>query len=210
MRHRVLVIDDDEAFLAALQCVLGDAVELSTACSVREARAVVAVPEVVLVDLGLPDGDGVDLIRELARRWPDVPSVAITVNRADERVLAAFRAGARGYIYKEDAGSRLLRVIEEARDGGAPMSASVARRVLGLVAQLPPVQNTRPENLTARELDVVQELASGATYEQTATTLGTSINTVRAHIREIYRKLSVGTRTEAVLAALQLGLLERR
>lgn len=212
MPPRVLVIDDDDAFLDDLERVLADQVTLSTARSAREARAVLArgaAPDVALVDLILPDGDGVDLVAELARAWPDVPAVVITAHRADERVLAAFRAGARGYVYKEDVGGRIGQIIEEARQGGAPMSASVARRVIALVAQLPAAP-ARREVLTAREVQVVEQLASGATYEQVANTLGTSINTVRAHVREIYRKLSVGTRTEAVLAAIQLGLLERR
>lgn len=206
---RVLVIDDDEAFLAALEAVVDDTIVLSTARSVAEARKVVEVPDVAFVDLALPDGDGVDLVRELAHVWPDVPSVVLTVNRAHERVLAAFRAGARGYIYKEDVGARLPQAIEEARAGGVPMSASVARRLLGMIARLPPAPAAQ-EPLTARELDVVSELASGATYAQTAETLGTSINTLRTHVRQIYRKLSVGTRTEAVLSAIQLGLLDRR
>lgn len=206
---RVLVIDDDEAFLAALEAVVGDTVVLSTARSVSEARNVADIPDVAFVDLALPDGDGVDLVRELARSWPDVPAVVLTVNRAHERVLAAFRAGARGYIYKEDIGTRLPQVIEEARNGGAPMSAPVARRVLSLVAQLPPAP-TVEEALSPRELEVVNELASGATYAQAAAALGTSINTIRTQVRQVYRKLSVGTRTEAVLAAIQLGLLEHR
>lgn len=206
---RVLVIDDDDAFLAALRVALDQTIVLSTARSLAEARAIPEPPDVAFVDLALPDGDGVDLVRELTLRWPELPVVMLTVNRAQERVLAAFRAGARGYVYKEDVASRLPRVIDEARAGGAPMSAEVARRVLGMVAQLPPTHAT-PERLTPRELDVVNELARGATYAQAAAALGTSVNTVRAQIREIYRKLSVGTRTEAVLSALQLGLIGRR
>ncbi|HVJ91723.1 MAG TPA: response regulator transcription factor [Labilithrix sp.] len=209
MLYHVLLIDDDEAFLSAMCSVLGSDVSVSTARSVAETRAVRAIPDIAFVDLALPDGDGVDLVEELSRSWPEVPLVVLTVNRAQERVLAAFRAGARGYVYKEDVARRLPRIIEEAREGGAPMSPEVARRVLGLVAQLPPARAVE-EPLTPRELEVVSQFAAGATYEQAAAALGTSINTVRSQVREVYRKLSVGTRTEAVLAALQLGLLDRR
>ena len=122
---RLLFVDDDTSFLRDLALVVRGPCE--TARSYAEGILVTTRPDVAFVDLGLPDGDGVQLIRELGARWPDVPFVALTVARADERVLAAVRAGARGYLLKEDVGSRLERAVEEAMAGGSPMSPRIAR-----------------------------------------------------------------------------------
>ncbi len=209
---RILFVDDDEGFLDDVRLVLAkEPFTIVTETTFAGALARSEAPDAAFVDLGLPDGDGVELVRALTERWPDVPFVVLTVHRDDARVLAAFRAGARGYIFKDDVPLRLRAALDDALAGGAPMSAAVARRVLGLVAALP---TTPPpaehEPLTAQELRVLGELATGGTYEQSADALGVSLNTLRTHVRNIYRKLSVGTRTEAVMSALRLGLLDRR
>lgn len=210
--HRILFVEDDEQFLADLRLVLPQSLLVQVATTAAEARALEAPPDVAFVDLGLPDGDGVALIRELCARWPSTPLVVLTVTQSDERILAAFRAGARGYLFKEDAALRLPQAIREALEGGAPMSTSVARTVLRIVSGLPALSLAadRPEALTEQELNVVRSLADGCSYLQAATELRVSVNTLRSHVRNVYRKLCVGTRTEAVMTALQLGLLERR
>lgn len=210
--RRVLFIDDDVCFLDAVRLVLGERAQIETATTAAEGLHRACPPDVAFVDLGLPDGDGVELIGELGARWPDTPLVVLTVNRNDERVLAAFRRGARGYLFKEDVGERLLPAIEEALAGGAPMSAQVARMALRLMAGLPAPTGAPPdaERLTEQELKLVRSLAGGCSYLQAGNELGVSINTVRSHVRNVYRKLSVGTRTEAVMTALQLGLLQRQ
>ena len=208
----MLFVEDDEQFLSAIQLVLPPGLQVQTAMSAAQARAVRVPPDVAFVDLGLPDGDGVALISELCARWPITPIVVLTITQSDARILAAFRAGARGYLFKEDAARHLMRAIQEALDGGAPMSTSVARTVLRIVSGLPAltVAEDQPEVLTQQELNVVRALADGCSYLQAATGLGVSVNTLRSHVRNVYRKLCVGTRTEAVMTALQLGLLERR
>lgn len=209
---RILFVDDDDAFLDDVRLVLAkEPFTLLTETSFTGAAKHSPAPDIAFVDLGLPDGDGVDLVALLTKRWPDVPIAVLTVQQNDARILAAFRAGARGYIFKDDVALRLRTAVEDALAGGAPMSAAVARRVLGLVASLPNApKEAQYEPLTTQELRVLDELATGATYEQSAHALGVSINTMRSHVRNIYRKLSVGTRTEAVMSALRLGLIERR
>jgi DNA-binding NarL/FixJ family response regulator len=210
-RRRVLFVDDDEDFLDDVRLVLAnEPFAIATETTFAGAVAHASVPEATFVDLGLPDGDGVELVRRLTARWPAVPVVVLTVQHDEARILAAFRAGARGYIFKDDVPVRLRPALEDALAGGAPMSAAVARRVLRLVAALPEGPRLEHEPLTAQELTIVRELASGATYEQSAHAVGISVNTLRTHVRNIYRKLSVGSRTEAVMSALRLGLLERR
>lgn len=208
---RILFVDDDEGFLDDVRLVLSkEPFTIVTETTFAGALAHRQVPDAAFVDLGLPDGDGVELVAALSSRWPDVPVVVLTVQHDDARVLAAFRAGARGYIFKDDIPTRLRLALDDALAGGAPMSAAVAKRVLGLVAALPSTPTAEHEPLTAQELRVLGKLATGGTYEESADALGVSVNTLRTHVRNIYRKLSVGTRTEAVMSALRLGLLERR
>lgn len=208
--RRVLFVDDDEDFLDDVRLVLAnEPFEIATETTSAGALAHANGPEAAFVDLGLPDGDGVELVKKLTLRWPDVPIVVLTVQQDEARILAAFRAGARGYIFKDDVPVRLRLALDDALAGGAPMSAAVARRVLRLVAAVPDGPSFEPEPLTAQELKIVRELASGVTYEQAAHAMNISVNTMRSHVRNIYRKLSVGSRTEAVMSALRLGLLER-
>jgi DNA-binding NarL/FixJ family response regulator len=154
----------------------------------------------------------VDFVRELSCQHAELPVIILTVHRSDARVLSAFRAGARGYLLKEHTGDRLVPALREAMEGGAPMSPSIARRILALVASLPDSAALRAPHpdLTCREADVLRAFSEGMTYAQTATRLDMSINTLRSHVRSIYEKLCVGTRTEAVMSALQLGLLARQ
>jgi len=171
-------------------------------------------PQLVLVDLGLPDRDGVDLIEELAGSAPGLPILVLSIASTEARIMAALRAGACGYLLKEDLGVRLPDALREALSGGVPLSRAVARTLLGNVrkqeggARLASTPAPAPsEQLSSREREVVEQLSYGLTYEEVARELGMSINTVRTHVRAIYDKLGVGSKTEAVLLALERGLL---
>ena len=210
----VLFVEDDARYQRSIAALLpASGLEVTFAGSGREALGLLAFvkPDVCVVDLGLPDMAGDDLIRELKRLLPGLPVVVLSVVSSEVKIIGALRAGAAGYLLKEDAGRLLTRAIDEVLLGGAPMSASVAQLVLselrGLNSQkVPATSQQRP--LTRREIEIVQYLSRGLSYENVGTALGISANTVRAHIRSIYDKLVVASKTEAVMAALRLGLLQ--
>jgi DNA-binding NarL/FixJ family response regulator len=207
----VLLVEDDEHFIEALRLVLDDRIDLTVEKTVAEALARKEDFDAACVDLELPDGDGADVVRELSARHPELPIIVLTVHRSDARVVGAFRAGARGYLLKEHTGERLVPALEEAMAGGVPMSPAIARRMLGLVSSLPETAlHSEQPRLTDRETEVLRAFSDGLTYTQAAATLSISVNTLRSHVRNIYEKLCVGSRTEAVMSALQLGLLSRR
>lgn len=183
----------------------GGPFEPTIAGTVAEARDALAGvrPDLVICDLGLPDGDGVDLIAEIVRQRPELPVLVLTVASSEARILAALRVGACGYLLKEDLGSRLVTAIGEALAGGVPMSRAVARVVLSQVRG----RGAPGPALTPRELSIVEMLSRGHSYEDVATGLGISVNTVRSHVRSLYDKLEVSSKTEAVMEALRRGFI---
>jgi DNA-binding NarL/FixJ family response regulator len=212
---RILVVEDD----GRMRNVIGQLLAGGQFAPLLVPTAAAALaqldahdPHLVLVDLGLPDLDGVELIAQIVARRPRLPSLVLTVASTEERIRAALRAGARGYLFKEDLGRRLLVAIDEALHGGVPMSKAVAELLLAQVrGEAPPKAGTVAGGpLTTREREVLERLSHSLTYEETAADLGVSVNTVRSYVRAIYDKLEVSTRTEAVIAALELGLLPRQ
>lgn len=212
----VVQVEDDPRFSEVVREILeSDGFSVRTARSRAEALGLVArrSPDVVLLDLGLPDCRGPDLVSEITALA--VPVLVLTAARAPSTVLDAIRAGASGFIHKEDAARRLVGAIDDLLDGRAPLSPDAARALIDEVraTTAPKVGPGATDGrlptaviLTGREVAVVRQLALGHTYEQVGTALGVSCNTVRTHVRTIYEKLGVSSRTEAVLAALRLGL----
>jgi len=211
---RVLVVEDDAKFADSLRALLETyGVVARFAADLRQARAAMEArpPDVAFVDLDLPDGDGVQLIAEWTERVPHVPLVVLSVVSGAERVLAALSAGAVGYLLKADAGGeRIVQAIAEARAGGAPLSGPIARLLLRRLRSAPERPSEPAPALTARETLTLQLLADGNTYASAADELGVSINTVRSYVRSIYEKFAVGSKTEAVLAAMRLGIVRPR
>jgi DNA-binding NarL/FixJ family response regulator len=210
-RPRLLLVDDDRPFCDLVRPLLDPAFELRVVHGVRDAVAAVAFcADVVIVDLILPDGDGVDVISRLALGDPELPILVLSSVDNDTRVLGALRAGARGYLFKEDV-AQLARSVDELRCGQSPMSAGVARLVLRELRSLPGAGGVagvvQRGTLTTRELEVVEHLRRGLTYEEVGAALGVSTNTVRTYIRSVYEKLQVSTKTEAVLEVLRRGWL---
>jgi DNA-binding NarL/FixJ family response regulator len=194
----LLLVEDDPRFAssvaAALRTTGRESAQVTIAGGVAEALSLVGKQrfDLSLVDLGLPDGSGTELIARLARAVPPVPALAFTVFDDREQVMATIRAGAVGYLLKEEPVERVFSLIEECLDGNTPVSSRVARYLFDLCRPLEP-----SSTLTAREADVLDYVARGLTYAECATALGLSLGTVQTHIKAIYRKLDVSSKAEA-------------
>jgi len=211
VRFRVILVEDDadtRHYLA--EAIRGQAaLELRAACpDLQSARAALAAgaPDVLLTDLALPDGDGVDLIREYKRADPRCECMVISVFGSEARVVAAIEAGATGYLLKDEPVERVGEAILSLVQGGSPMSPGIARHILNRLNPGTP-SGPEPVSLTERELAVLSALARGFTYSEISAQLGLSSHTVGTHIKNIYRKLEVSSRSEAVFEACQMGII---
>jgi two-component system, NarL family, response regulator len=161
-------------------------------------------PDLILSDLGLPDMDGQDLIRSIKAAMPEVDVMVLTVFDDRENVFAALKAGASGYLLKGTTPREIIEAVQNLRNGGAPMSPKIAKMVLqefqtGIAEE--------QDILSAREVQVLRSLEKGGTYKDIAAQLGISPQTVRTHIKNIYEKLHVKSRSEAVQASKRKGIL---
>lgn len=165
-----------------------------------------APPDVMLMDIGLPGMSGIDGVRRLRERWPALRILMLSVHGDDDHVFEAICAGACGYLLKDTPPHKLLEAIAQVHGGGAPMSPDVARRVLVMFQRFAPPHGVE-HDLTARELDVLRQLSAGLGYKQIAAALQMSLDTVRFHLRNIYGKLHVHSKSEAVMAAVRRGIV---
>jgi NarL family two-component system response regulator LiaR len=163
-------------------------------------------PDVTLMDLMLPGIEGAEAIRRIRADWPDARILVLTSFVTDEKVLPAIRAGASGYLLKDSAPEDLVRAIRQVHRGEAPLDPSVAGRVMHALSQ-PASTEPLPDALTARELDVLREVARGYSNQEIADRLSLSEATVRTHISHILSKLQLSSRTQATLYALRTGLV---
>jgi DNA-binding NarL/FixJ family response regulator len=165
-----------------------------------------ASAEIVLTDLRLPGMSGIEGIRVLRDRYPELPILALTVHDEDDRIFEALCAGASGYLLKNTPPLRLLESLREAMDGGAPMSPEVARRVVRLFRDFRPPDRA-DYRLTPQETELLKLLVDGHHYKTAAAVMGVSINTVGFHLKNIYAKLQVHSKTEAVAKAIRERLV---
>jgi DNA-binding NarL/FixJ family response regulator len=216
---RIMVVEDDPSFMRRLRSIVeGDPrLELvATAASVAEANRVMdgARIDVALVDLGLPDGSGLSVIRRMLERVRGCEVIVFTLFGDDDHVVTSLEAGATGYLTKDAAPQEIVAGILQVRDGGAPMSPPIARRVLRRFrdassdgrAASGPAPSDGP-GLSDREHQVLQFIAKGFTTAEIGGLLELSPNTVLTYVKRVYGKLSVHSRSEAIFEARQHGLL---
>jgi DNA-binding NarL/FixJ family response regulator len=207
----VALVEDDRVVRDGLRALLAGTPGfacVAAAGSVEEALRLhpTAPPDVFLLDIHLPGMDGSEGVGPLLARWPGSLVVMHTVYEDDDKVFASLCQGAVGYLLKGTAPARLLEGLREAHAGGAPMSPSIARKVLGLVRRPRPTPGPVPA-LSPQETRLLAQLSEGASYAEAAAELGVSLNTVRTHVRSVYEKLHVHGRSAAVAKALRAGLI---
>jgi DNA-binding NarL/FixJ family response regulator len=166
-------------------------------------------PDVLLADLGLPDGSGLDVIAEAATRHAGLPIMVITVFGDERRVVRAIKAGATGYLLKDDPTHEIGAAIQLLLDGGSPISPAIARHLIRLFQPLPAQIPAADNRLTAREQEVLSLAAKGFSYSEIAQMLALSANTIASYTKHIYEKLAVNSRSEAIYEASRLGLIDR-
>ncbi len=164
------------------------------------------LPNVALVDIGLPGMNGIEGIRILKERHPDLVLLMLTVYEDDEYIFDALCAGAGGYLLKKTAPARLIESVREAMDGGAPMSPEIASKVIKLFRDIRPPDRA-DYNLTPHETRLLKMVVEGHNYKTAAAELGVSVTTVAFHMRNIYEKLQVHSKSEAVAKALRNRLV---
>jgi DNA-binding NarL/FixJ family response regulator len=164
------------------------------------------LPNVVLIDIGLPGVSGIEGIRIMKNRWPELLMITLTVYEDDQKIFDALCAGASGYLLKRTPPARLVESLREVTNGGAPMSPEVANRVISLFKNIRPPERADYQ-LTPHELRLLKMLVEGHSYKTAAAELGSSINTIGTHMQSIYRKLQVHSKSEAVVKALRGGLV---
>ena len=208
---KVAVVEDLPATREALAALVAQApgCRLTGAWgSMEAALAGIAseTPHVLLADIGLPGMSGIEGVRRLADGHPDLQILMLTVFDDRDHVFDAICAGACGYLLKDTPPDRLLEAIQEVHRGGAPLSPGIARKVVALfrASAAPPREECR---LSPRETEVLRLFADGHSYKTAADVLSLSTDTVRFHIRKIYEKLHVHSKSEAVLKAFRSGLL---
>ena len=167
--------------------------------------------DLALIDLGLPDGSGVDVVTKLRDKQPDAQSVVVTIHDDDEHLFPALQAGAFGYILKEQARELITEQLQRISQGEPPLSPSIARRVMAhfsakVKPQLPPASAMPNVSLTDRESEVLLRVAKGYTLPEIGVQLGLSRHTIADYVKQIYRKLNVSSRAEVALEAQRLGL----
>jgi DNA-binding NarL/FixJ family response regulator len=168
--------------------------------------------DLALIDLGLPDGSGVDVVAALREQQPEAQSVVVTIHDDDEHLFPALQAGAFGYVLKEQARTLIAEQLKRMSQGEPPLSPSIARRVISYFAEQakPEKRDTLPHvQLTDRENEVLLRVAKGFTLPEIGVQLGLSRHTIADYVKQIYRKLNVSSRAEAALEAQRLGLFGR-
>lgn len=216
-RVRLVVVEDDRRYRLSLEAVITHTPDFELVASYGEPAPAVAAAEqavrppwdLVLMDVELPGFSGIEATRRLKRVLPELAIVMLTVFEEPATVIEAICAGADGYLLKKSSATELVAGIRQVAAGGSPLTAGVARSLLEVVRGMSEAASAAPSrlDLSPREQEVLRALVNGQSYKQVAATLDISIDTVRGHIRRLYKKLQVHSVAEAVTRAIRERLV---
>lgn len=218
---QILLLEDlpeIRAWLKTLALQVFPGAQISESARIHDALELVNAVrfDVAMIDLGLPDGSGVEVVQALREKQPDVQSVVVTIHDDDDHLFPALQAGAFGYLLKEQSREQLAEQLHRISQGEPPLSPSIARRVIQYFtaqSRMQPVQQpdtvTPHVQLTERENEVLLRVAKGFTLPEIGVQLNLSRHTIADYVKQIYRKLNVSSRAEAALEAQRLGLFRR-
>lgn len=207
-----LIVEDDPTFASAMRLAVGQlgahwqvvaCASASDALSYLETAK--AQVDLGLVDLGLPDISGIEVISKIRSRFRDIPIMVVSVISAERSVLAAIRAGARGYILKDDSTTMIAAALQQSLQGNYPISPALARYLFKLAGSSE--SPSEFAELTPKELELLRHLSRGRSYAESAQEMSIALSTVQTHIRNLYRKLDVHSQVQAVTKAQDHGLI---
>lgn len=204
---KVGIVDDKRDIREGLQLILDNSDGFECLVTYSDGESAVdglpiTKPDVVLMDIGLPRMSGIDVVKIVKDLSPEIEMIMLTVHADDDSIFESLRAGASGYLMKNTFPSKLLNSIKEVKNGGSPMSSSIARKVVSSFNNF----RQPAANLTKRETEVLDLLCKGKSYKVIADDLYISPDTVRYHLKNIYKKLQVNSKYEAMLKALKSGM----
>ena len=206
MNTRIALVEDDNGLRASMVSLLKRTSWIRVVADYADAKSALAdivrrKPDVVLMDVNMPEMNGIECITHLKALLPAVYILMLTVHDDNDSLFNSILAGADGYLLKATVPSRLLAAIREVCSGGSPMTPQIARRIVQRFRKSDPAP-ANMENLTPREMEVLKQLALGNQYKEISANLNITVDGIRFHIRGIYNKLHVHSRTEAVLKYL--------
>jgi DNA-binding NarL/FixJ family response regulator len=210
---KVMVVEDDQSFRGSFSAAIAAAEDMllhAVAENVAEALALLAGPpaDILVVDLGLPDGSGIEVIRAAHRAWPECGIMVATTFADDRHVIPSIEAGAAGYLLKDSSESRIADDIRTLNAGGSPISPRIARKILLRLQPAAPLPPSSPSALLSpREKQALELITKGFSYDEIAELMGVTRNTVMTFVRRIYQKLEVSSKAEAIFEARSHGLL---
>jgi len=205
-----LLLEDYEETRTWLACIVRaafDEIEIFEAATLEQARAVIKNQRIdlALIDINLPDGNGVDFVKDVMKVSPETYCVMATIYDDDAHIFPALKAGAQGYLLKEQSTNEFIAALQGILNSDPPLSPAIARKMMAYFAEDEVVDKT--SKLSEREKEILTFIAKGLKRNEVAALLELSPNTVAAHLKRIYNKLSVSTRAEATMEALRLGLV---
>jgi DNA-binding NarL/FixJ family response regulator len=202
MAIKVLIYEDNEPLRKSIQTLLlwdkgFDVVAALPDAICAKEDVVVLKPDVILMDIDMPESNGVEAVTSIRKEFFDLPIVMFTVFEDDDNIFKAIRAGANGYLLKKNF-DQIPAALKDVLDGGAPMTSSVAKKVLNFIPKSNTKANEEVESLSRREIEILEHITQGYSYKMIGDKLCIATETVRTHIKKIYKKLQVNSATEAV------------